>query len=71
MKSRKIKLLILTTLLTASWQTKGSSHLGHGSYGYVSETTHHALYHAIVSWNGLFFLILAVILIIIFNKKAK
>lgn len=71
MRSQKFKILILTALLTASWQTKGSSHLGPGSYGYISETTHNTLYHAIISWNGLFFLILAVILIIILNKKVK
>ena len=71
MKGKKNKLLILTALLAASWQTIGSAHLGPGSYGDISETMHHTLHHAIISWNGLFFLILAVILIIIFNKKAK
>jgi len=71
MRNQKNKILILTALITASWQTKASSHLGPGSYGYVSETTHNFLYHAIFSWGGLLFLILTVALILVLNKRIK
>ena len=71
MRKQRNKVLILTALITASWQTEGSSHLGPGSYGYVSETTHNFLLHNIFSWSGLLFLVLLVALIVVLNKKIK
>lgn len=71
MRKQRNKILIITALITASWQTEGSSHLGPGSYGYVSETTHNFLFHSIFSWSGLLFLVIAVALILVLNKKIK
>jgi len=70
MRNLKIRVLALIIFLTISFPTMAFSHPGHGSYG-VSETTHNYLYHAIFSWGGLLFLILAVALIIVLNKKIK
>jgi len=70
MRNLEIKVLVLIIFLTASFPTMGFSHPGHGSYG-VSETTHNYLYHAVFSWIGLLFLVIAVALILVFNKKIK
>ncbi len=70
MRSLKLKVLILIIFLTALFPTMGFSHPGHGSYG-VSETTHNFLYHAIFSWGGLLFLILAVASILVLKRKIK
>jgi len=70
MRNLKITVLVLIIFLNASFSTMGFSHPGHGSYG-VSETTHNFLYHAIFSWIGLLFLVIAVALMLALNKKLK
>lgn len=70
MRNLIVNVIILVIFLTASFPSMAFSHPGHGSYG-VSETAHNYLYHAVFSWVGLLFLVLAVALILVIKKKIR